>query len=213
MVVPFSFRFVHRCCCSSSRLLERFGLGKMCGWNGKIRDPSLSHREASSSASPVSSPASGTWQDQNDWNDNQDFFRYTAGRFLFEETKQMACRYIKFDMNELVHLAARSVGSRTCVAIRKLPEGQYSKAYLLVMDDGQRVVAKVPNPNAGRPHYTTASEVASLEFVSVVHCLDVQGLIPSSRLGRFSSCLYQRCTHGIRKLQTAQSGQNLSSWK
>ena len=200
MVVPYTFRSVHRCCRSSSRLLERFSLGKMCGLHRKIRDTSLSNREASSSASPVSSPASGTWQDQTDWNDNQDFFRYTAGRFLLEETNQMACRYIKFNMNKLVHIAARLVGSRTCVAVRKLPEGQYSKAYLWTMDDEQRVVAKVPNPNAGRPHYITASEVATLEFVSVVHCLDVQGLIPSSRLGQSSSCLYQRCTHGVRKL-------------
>ena len=193
--------------------MQRFNLGKICGLNGKIRNTSFSHPEAFSSASPVSSPTSGRWQDQNKWNDNQDFFYYTAGRFLFEETNQMACRYIKFDMNELVHLAARSVGSRTCVAVRKLPEGQYSKSYLLTRDDGQRVVAKVPNPNAGQPHYKTASEVATLDFVGVVHCLNVQGLIPSSRLGRFSNCLYQRCTHGIRKLQTAQLGQNLLLWK
>ena len=26
-------------------------------------------------------------------------------------------------------------------------------------------MAKVPNPNAGRPHFTTASEVATMEFV------------------------------------------------
>ena len=76
-------------------------------------------------------------------------------------------------MNELVHLAVRSVRSRTCVAVRKLPEGQYNKAYLLTMDDGQRDVAKVPNPNAKRPHYITASEVATLEFVSVIYCLDI----------------------------------------
>jgi hypothetical protein len=35
------------------------------------------------------------------------------------------------------------------------------------MDDGQEVVAKVPNPNAGTPHFTTASEVATMEFVSL----------------------------------------------
>lgn len=33
------------------------------------------------------------------------------------------------------------------------------------MNDGNEVIAKVPNPNAGRPHFTTASEVATMDFV------------------------------------------------
>ncbi|GIK01425.1 hypothetical protein Aspvir_005461 [Aspergillus viridinutans] len=32
------------------------------------------------------------------------------------------------------------------------------------MQDGAQVVGKVPNPNAGRAHYTTASEVATMDF-------------------------------------------------
>lgn len=35
----------------------------------------------------------------------------------------------------------------------------------MTMDDGKQVVAKVPNPNAGLPHFTIASEVATMEFV------------------------------------------------
>ena len=44
----------------------------------------------------------------------------------------------------------------------------YNKALLLTMDDGTQAVAKVPNPNAGRPHFTTASEVATMDFSSTV---------------------------------------------
>ena len=33
------------------------------------------------------------------------------------------------------------------------------------MDDGQEAIAKVPNPNAGVAHFTTASEVATMDFV------------------------------------------------
>ncbi|KAF9249028.1 hypothetical protein DTO013E5_8541 [Penicillium roqueforti] len=33
------------------------------------------------------------------------------------------------------------------------------------MANGAEVVGKVPNPNAGQPHFTTASEVATMEFV------------------------------------------------
>ncbi|DAA73906.1 TPA_exp: Uncharacterized protein A8136_3892 [Trichophyton benhamiae CBS 112371] len=33
------------------------------------------------------------------------------------------------------------------------------------MDDGKEVIAKIPNPNAGRPHFVTSSEVATMDFV------------------------------------------------
>lgn len=79
----------------------------------------------------------------------------------------MACRFVKFDMNELAHVAASSVGSKSCLTVQKLPEGQYNKVFLLKMDDGKHVIAKVSNPNAGRPHYNTASEVATMDFVSM----------------------------------------------
>jgi hypothetical protein len=48
----------------------------------------------------------------------------------------------------------------------KFPEGQYNKALLLTFDDKSEVVAKLPNPNAGPAILTTASEVATMEFVS-----------------------------------------------
>lgn len=51
----------------------------------------------------------------------------------------------------------------------KLLEGQHNKAFLMTMNNGDEVVARVPNPNAGPPFYTTASEVASRDFVSI-HC-------------------------------------------
>ncbi len=167
MVMLASFRSIHCCCCICSSSMERHSFRKLCEVTRKIRDTARSRIKASSSAFPTSSSISGMRQDCHDWNENQDFFRYTAGRFLFDEIKQMACRRVQFDMNELVHIAASSTASKSCVAVRKLPEGQYSKAFLLIMDDGKRVIAKVPNPNAGRPHYTTASEVATMDFVSM----------------------------------------------
>jgi hypothetical protein len=33
------------------------------------------------------------------------------------------------------------------------------------MDNGAEVFAKLPNPNAGPPYYTTASEVATRQMV------------------------------------------------
>lgn len=39
------------------------------------------------------------------------------------------------------------------------------------MSDGREVIAKVPNPNSGFPFYTIASEVATMEFVSLCFSL------------------------------------------
>lgn len=47
----------------------------------------------------------------------------------------------------------------------KFLEGQHNKAFLITMDNGAEVVAKIPNPIAGPAFYTTASEIATRDFV------------------------------------------------
>jgi hypothetical protein len=107
-----------------------------------------------------------------DWNEHEEFFKFTCARFIRDEEGEMERRYIKFDMNELARIAAQMVGSNRCVSVVKYPDGMYSKAFLLTMEDGKQVVAKVPNLNAGLAHFTTASEFATMDFVSL--------LLPSS---------------------------------
>lgn len=101
-----------------------------------------------------------------DWN-NDGFYRYTGGRWLFNEAEQLADRFVKFNTTELVRIATASLGCgpSACVGVQKLPEGNYNKAFLINLRDGRQVVAKVPNPNAGLPFCTTASEVATMGFV------------------------------------------------
>ena len=99
---------------------------------------------------------------------NEDYFRFTQGRFVADEQYEMSQRYVRFDLDELARLAAEAVGSKFCISIEKYPDGMYNKALLLTMDDNTQAVAKIPNPNAGRPHFTTASEVATMEFVCLV---------------------------------------------
>ncbi|KAL2826613.1 hypothetical protein BDW59DRAFT_171719 [Aspergillus cavernicola] len=82
-------------------------------------------------------------------------YHYKSGRWLWNEKQQLAARYIKFNLNALCSLAAQSVGSKSCVAATTLTEGNFRK----------EVITKVPNPNAGRRHGTTASEVAVMDFV------------------------------------------------
>jgi hypothetical protein len=47
----------------------------------------------------------------------------------------------------------------------KLPEGMYNKVFSLKMENGEEVLARIPNPNAGHPRYCVGSEVATLDFV------------------------------------------------
>ncbi|EER23915.1 hypothetical protein CPC735_052850 [Coccidioides posadasii C735 delta SOWgp] len=77
-------------------------------------------------------------------------FEYTRGRFLLDEDKQMARRRVQFSLDGLASVAATSVGANRCIPT--------------TMDNGKEVIAKIPNPNAGIPYYTTASEVATMDF-------------------------------------------------
>lgn len=51
--------------------------------------------------------------------------------------------------------------------ILKCQEGLYNKAFILTMDNGVELTAKLPCPAAGPQYYTTASEVATRTFVSL----------------------------------------------
>lgn len=78
-----------------------------------------------------------------------------------DEADNTSKRSVRFDMNELAHLAASSIGARACVNV----DGMYNKAFVLTIDDDQRVIGKVPNLNASISHLTTVSEVATMDFV------------------------------------------------
>ena len=124
----------------------------------------------------------------------------------------MSQRRVDFNMDNLAQIAASTVESGCCVAIEKYPDGQYTKAFLMTMDDGKQVVAKVPNPNAGHSHLTTASEVATMEFVMLISPLWCIVLM-LFRLAMSSRLQFQRCTPGIRKLRATLSGLSTSLCK
>ena len=107
------------------------------------------------------------------------------------EPENLAMRYRKFKVSALVDAAVNAVGddATSCkiifssipklrsfriepniatisgVKLLKCTEGQYNMAFLMTMDNGAEVLAKIPNPNAGPAFYTTASEVATRHFV------------------------------------------------
>ena len=64
-------------------------------------------------------------------------YRYTSGRWLWNEKKQFARRYVEFDLLGLTHVSKQALGARSCVSVLKLVEGNFSKVFLFTMDDGR----------------------------------------------------------------------------
>ncbi|KAI1907927.1 hypothetical protein LOZ52_005611 [Ophidiomyces ophidiicola] len=91
-------------------------------------------------------------------------FEYARGRFVLGEKEQAHNHRVRVNMQELLRTAAKSVGAMRCIDVEECPDGLYSKALILTMDDETQVVAKIPYPNVGVPYYTTASEVATMDF-------------------------------------------------
>ncbi|CRL22534.1 unnamed protein product [Penicillium camemberti] len=82
-----------------------------------------------------------------------------------DEEQHLHGRYKAFNVTELQNLAAKAIGADRCVSITKLAEGGFNKVFHLLIHDRKSVLARIPNPNAGPSFYTTASEVAIMEFV------------------------------------------------
>lgn len=94
------------------------------------------------------------------------FFSYTSGRWIWDEEDQLRERYREFDILELQKVAMESASAESCVRMEKLGEGSYNNFFLLTMANGKAVAARIPNPNAGPVVLTTASEIATMDFVS-----------------------------------------------
>ncbi|GKZ43943.1 phosphotransferase enzyme [Aspergillus brasiliensis] len=97
-----------------------------------------------------------------------DLFRFTSGRWLWNEEQQLRNRYTPFNVSELKKIAAHSIGADTCTAITKLAEGYYNRCFRVEMNNGSAVIARIPYPIAGPRYYTTASEVATMDFARTI---------------------------------------------
>ena len=105
--------------------------------------------------------------------DMNPLFCYTSGRWLWNEREQLEARYRRINISNLQQAACHAVGAEKCISFKNIGEGNYNKAYRLEMEDGRRVIAKVPHPNADSLVFTTASEVATMEFARTVLDLPV----------------------------------------
>ncbi|GAB1733205.1 hypothetical protein NU195Hw_g8465t1 [Hortaea werneckii] len=109
--------------------------------------------------------------------DNENFYRYTSGRWLWAEETRLQERYKKFTVLGLKSLAAQACGAQSCVSMVKLAEGGFNKVFRLSMDNGAVVIARIPTPIVGPASRVLASEVATMDFVRNVLDIPVPKVI------------------------------------
>ncbi|EAT88561.1 hypothetical protein HBH56_242210 [Parastagonospora nodorum] len=99
--------------------------------------------------------------------DKQSLFSYTAGRFLINEDMRMEERHVEFNDEALQRAAEASVGNKhgKVVSTKKLAEGGFNRVFVLKLQDGFELIAKIPYHIARPEYFATASEAATLTFL------------------------------------------------
>lgn len=93
-----------------------------------------------------------------------DPYKYTSGRWLDKEPSRVTSRHIQFNFSALLEVALKTVpGAKSILSYEKL-EGGFNRAFILKLDNGSKVVAKIPFRHAGPQVLATNSEVATLFY-------------------------------------------------
>ncbi|KAF2850103.1 hypothetical protein T440DRAFT_555370 [Plenodomus tracheiphilus IPT5] len=99
--------------------------------------------------------------------DNEELFKYTSGRWIYNESIRLAERRLPFNVDELKRAAARSINKpeSEVQSLRKLAEGGFNRIFEVAMRDGTSVLARLPYPSTLPRRWAIASEVATMDFV------------------------------------------------
>ncbi|KAL4902041.1 hypothetical protein BDW74DRAFT_187035 [Aspergillus multicolor] len=117
-----------------------------------------------------------------------DLYSYTDGRWLNRDDVQRTSRHIQFDFTALCDRAIGvSPGANKVVEYEKR-EGGFNRVFILTMDNGSCVVARLPTSVAGAPKLTTNSEVATMTFLKTKSSLPIPDVLdwnddPSNPVG------------------------------
>ncbi|KAK0104962.1 hypothetical protein ONS95_005223 [Cadophora gregata] len=97
--------------------------------------------------------------------DSTDPYLYTTGRWLSRDKLQREARYVKFDFSALCRKAVNTCSGATKVIRYEKREGGFNRVFILYLDNGERVVTRVPFRIAGPRRLVTNSEVATMTYV------------------------------------------------
>ncbi|KAE8371102.1 kinase-like domain-containing protein [Aspergillus bertholletiae] len=84
------------------------------------------------------------------------------------------------EIDQLQRIAGEAVQQDYCPDITKFAEGGFNRVFLLRANNGREVIARIPTSTAGPPHYTTASEMATMNFLRAVLKLPVPEVLAYS---------------------------------
>ncbi|KAH8723204.1 kinase-like domain-containing protein [Phaeosphaeriaceae sp. PMI808] len=90
---------------------------------------------------------------------------YTTGRWLNQDKLHREARYVKFDFEAPCSKAVDVCTGAEKVIRYEKREGGFNRVFILHLDNGARVVARVPYRIAGPQRLTTNSEVATMSYV------------------------------------------------
>jgi len=89
---------------------------------------------------------------------------YTSGRWLHRDEEQCASRYINFSFQELCKKVLHLCTEASHIISYEKKEGGYNKVFIFLLDNGKRIVARLPTRAAGPSTLTTNSEVATIAY-------------------------------------------------
>ncbi|KAJ5690116.1 hypothetical protein N7462_004508 [Penicillium macrosclerotiorum] len=94
-----------------------------------------------------------------------DPYSYTNGRWLHQDELQRQARDVRFDFDELMRVVLRTQPAAKKVTACEKQEGGFNRVFLITLDSGHRLAAKIPTSVAGPHRLTTHSEVATMEYL------------------------------------------------
>ncbi|RAL02088.1 uncharacterized protein BO80DRAFT_39081 [Aspergillus ibericus CBS 121593] len=89
---------------------------------------------------------------------------YTSGKWLRQDDAQRSSRHIDFDFDALCWRIISLFPDSDPIAKCEKVEGRSNRVFIFTLNNGKRVVAKLPFRSAGSPSLITRSEVATTEF-------------------------------------------------
>ncbi|KAK0460462.1 uncharacterized protein EV420DRAFT_211794 [Desarmillaria tabescens] len=107
------------------------------------------------------------------------------GGWLWNDALRRSRRRVDLDVNVLQNIACSAIGAQRCVQIENLAQcspsrvisisvtlisstGSYNKIFLFGFDNEVEAIARIPCGLVGNVHMSTASEVATMEYVREV---------------------------------------------
>jgi len=96
--------------------------------------------------------------------DLESIYQYTSGFWLCNDREHHNARSVTFNIAAFCRLAAEAAGAKAVTDMVKINES-LNRVFLVRFDTGYEAIAKFPTSLAGPPHFATASEVATIDFL------------------------------------------------